>query len=929
MTVISKRHARMFVVLSAVFTIIFSAAVAAAAGPGISNDFDGRRVLILGIDGAQRDALQTLINQNRAPNIASLANTGVSYWNMEAGGPLQTPSVQPTLTGPGWASILTGTFHNKNGRYDNDSDWYLDGRFHLYPHFYRHIRAIYPNAWLGSVGHATTPNNVLLRSGDGVANLVYTPTSAEKNSGVGDVRVTQRVVSVLQNQNPDALFVHFLTPDGAGHAHGYGKTIPQYMSTLETVDNHIGDILNALRNRPQYAAEKWLVIVTTDHGGGLNKAHGSQSDDDRHIFGIFNGLGFSGGIINNTKTFQSLFFPTVLNYLGIAVDPDWDTEDPPADSAAPYPTPVHGVFITDVQRSVKDPKSADNVTISAHITGADSVTLHLAINNSAFTPTPMTLTGSNRWEVTVPSHPEGTRVRYFFEGSNTDTTSRLPFPSAAIPYYSYTVEDKRTDATDLVINEIMYNPAGGDNSTRAEWVEIYNRRNAPINVSHYWAADTVASPEDFLIPEGTIIPPNGYLLLVWDYNLFISSYPALAADPTVVIVDIGGAYALNNDADSPSLIHVNDYQWNYLRSEPFQHVPYSATAPWPHNTSGGPSIELNHPTLDVANPANWSLSTASHGTPGKPNSSLESSGLAIMGVSRNLEFPSSADPILITATIKADDIYVAAYVHATVGTANRTVLMTRLNNHTLQANLGTVPNDTLIQYHIQAAAGTHMVTWPSNAPSSREIFRVNDHPAIPGDLVINEVDYDPQGTDNGTNSEWFEIVNTTPRALDVSHFYYSVRKDHVPAQFPEGTIIPANGYLVVAGIKTLFETRNPSFPNDAVLIDAGWPSGTSVMTNSNNSNLLVRLQHINSLPRNGWAPPPAIDEVPYRRTGWPWPGEASNLPNSNGHTIELLHPSLDNTDGSNWRVSTNLRGTPGAKNSVNTTPSSVRDWSVY
>jgi hypothetical protein len=53
-----------------------------------------------------------------------------------------------------------------------------------------------------------------------------------------------------------------------------------------------------------------------------------------------------------------------------------------------------------------------------------------------------------------------------------------------------------------------------------------------------------------------------------------------------------------------------------------------------------------------------------------------------------------------------------------------------------------------------------------------------------------------------------------------------------------------------------------------------------------------------------------INEVEYDDAS-PWPTE----PDGNGPTLELIHPSFDNSSGANWSYSID-NGTPGAENSV-------------
>jgi hypothetical protein len=60
------------------------------------------------------------------------------------------------------------------------------------------------------------------------------------------------------------------------------------MQAIETTDGHVGIVLDALRARPTYADEDWLVLVITDHGG-VGTGHGGNSFVERHIWWIASG----------------------------------------------------------------------------------------------------------------------------------------------------------------------------------------------------------------------------------------------------------------------------------------------------------------------------------------------------------------------------------------------------------------------------------------------------------------------------------------------------------------------------------------------------------------------------------------------------------------------------------------------------------------
>jgi predicted AlkP superfamily pyrophosphatase or phosphodiesterase len=154
-----------------------------------------------------------------------------------------------------------------------------------------------------------------------------TETSAE-----GDAMVTDAVVAHLAVQTPDVVFVHLDNPDAQGHGYGSSPMVPEYAQALEIIDTQIGQVLDAVRARPTYAREDWLVVVTTDHGGletGGLAAHGGQSPEERKVPFIASGGATRRGATISPGPGHTAVPPTVLWHLGIAIDPSWGWESEP------------------------------------------------------------------------------------------------------------------------------------------------------------------------------------------------------------------------------------------------------------------------------------------------------------------------------------------------------------------------------------------------------------------------------------------------------------------------------------------------------------------------------------------------------------------------------------------------------------------------
>ena len=295
---------------------LFLAVVLSAACGGDSTA-KTPHALVVGIDGVRVDALQ----EADTPNLDGLIAEGTVTYDAFAGGELGTPTEQGTWSGPGWSSILTGVWIDKHQVAFNN---FLDPNFDEYPHFYARVRDLRPEAYLSSFVTWGPIHDEILASAD--ADVAFSPDAPDSASG--DIAVTEAVVEHLGSESPDVVFVAFDEVDHQGHLEGFSPTVPQYVSALETVDSQIGQILDALRARPTYPTEDWLVLVTTDHGG-LGQLHGAQSLEERTIFIITVGGAAETARVVSPGPGHTAVPPTVMQHLGLEIDPAWGWESEP------------------------------------------------------------------------------------------------------------------------------------------------------------------------------------------------------------------------------------------------------------------------------------------------------------------------------------------------------------------------------------------------------------------------------------------------------------------------------------------------------------------------------------------------------------------------------------------------------------------------
>ena len=72
---------------------------------------------------------------------------------------------------------------------------------------------------------------------------------------------------------PDAIQYFIDLPDHGGHSEGFYPFSKGYLHALYTSDTYIAGALAAIKGRPTFKDEDWLVMVTADHGG-YARSHG-------------------------------------------------------------------------------------------------------------------------------------------------------------------------------------------------------------------------------------------------------------------------------------------------------------------------------------------------------------------------------------------------------------------------------------------------------------------------------------------------------------------------------------------------------------------------------------------------------------------------------------------------------------------------------
>ena len=187
---------------------------------------------------------------------------------------------------------------------------------------------------------------------------------------------------------------------------------------------------------------------------------------------------------------------------------------------------------------------------------------------------------------------------------------------------TYTVNTVPADATNLVISEMMYNPAnptvaeqnsGWLSASEFEYIELQNISAQTLDMTSVRFSEGINFNFNDGDPTALAMPPGARVLIVGNKPAYLSRHGAPPSN-----VKIGGTWVGSLANGGEQLL---------LRAESstaIRDFMFDNNEPWPKNADGGGySIVLSNPHTNPAhgNGLNWRLSVIPGGTPGSAKSS--------------------------------------------------------------------------------------------------------------------------------------------------------------------------------------------------------------------------------------------------------------------------------------------------------------------
>lgn len=237
-----------------------------------------RPILIVGLDGVRWDRVEA---SDGATFLRSLAADGQF---------VEMTMETPTISAPGWGSLLTGALHAEHGVVDNSM---VGSNLWRYPDvlslaFFRDVttRTFASAGWpvlvdpqgLGPIIHPRVDQQKA-----GLHRVIARDGETNGYPAV-DAECVDYAHAALRGAGFDVGFVYCCDVDDAGHV--YGALSDEYSAAIARVNSHVKRLAEDLQFRFEKFDEDWLLCITTDHGHVDEGGHGGDSALERASWAI-------------------------------------------------------------------------------------------------------------------------------------------------------------------------------------------------------------------------------------------------------------------------------------------------------------------------------------------------------------------------------------------------------------------------------------------------------------------------------------------------------------------------------------------------------------------------------------------------------------------------------------------------------------------
>lgn len=437
-------------------------------------------------------------------------------------------------------------------------------------------------------------------------------------------------------------------------------------------------------------------------------------------------------------------------------------------------------------------------------------------------------------------------------------------PDSSISFLFY-----KPNIDDIVINEIMPDPTPSRGLPDAEFIELFNRTNYPIDITNWRINDLTG----FTLIPNYIIQPNEYLIITnpVNENLF-KSYGKTLAVPFLV--------GLNNEGDLVQLVNNKGEIINQIR---YDLSWYQSNV----KADGGWSLELINPYNLCKGIDNW-LGTESPvgGTPGKLNFYNDLN-------------PDITEPIVKNWYYKDDKNLVIVFNEKMDLNAMQNLKLSINGNSIATKTVSGFRNDSLLILFNNSLINRQNYTLQIDSAFDCSMNKIADNTAIiftyipieaaqQNDIIITEISPNPKPNMALPDAEYMELFNRSSNIISLNNL--KIKSGSTITSIGNIQLYPDSFLVICDDSKfSLFST----FKN--VVAVTSFPT----LSLDDEVILLNETNHI-------------IHQIAYKQSWY-----NNNVKADGGWSLEMIDAKNPCGTASNWTASKNANGgTIGKQNSV-------------
>ncbi|MBE6835141.1 MAG: hypothetical protein E7515_02680 [Ruminococcaceae bacterium] len=243
-----------------------------------------KKAIVIGYDGCRADTFQLLKSSKKSSVNTLLNDGGHAVFSYCGGVNYPEENIQATSTAPGWSTLLTGQWAYTFNVRDNNQPKPVEPKTLLISLVEDGIidSSAFYVSW---TGHFMENDSTYINEKKYIAE---NKINSNFHWSISDIGTEKSVLSDLKkNDCSDFIFLTLEYTDHNGHNTGFTLENPEYVNAFRNADAAGANFIEAIKSRPNYEKEDWLILITTDHGGS-GYGHGGPSIEERITFIVSN-----------------------------------------------------------------------------------------------------------------------------------------------------------------------------------------------------------------------------------------------------------------------------------------------------------------------------------------------------------------------------------------------------------------------------------------------------------------------------------------------------------------------------------------------------------------------------------------------------------------------------------------------------------------